>query len=73
MFVSLLSFLCSKLKVQCQSDPFLTGFSEAEELVIRNSRFYARGRFEEKANEAGIPLWTVPAANEASTVLPLDS
>lgn len=44
-------------------------FLEAEELAIRNSRFYARGRFEQKANEAGIPLWTVPAANEASTVL----
>jgi hypothetical protein len=57
-------------KVQWPIDQ--SGFSvEAEELAIRNSRFYARGRFEQKANEAGIPLWTVPAANEASTVLSL--
>jgi len=42
---------------------------EEEDLPVRNTRFYARGRFEQKANEAGIPLSAVPAANEASTVL----
>lgn len=38
-------------------------------LRIRNPAFYARGRFEEKAEKLGIPLSEVPEALEAATVV----
>ena len=42
---------------------------EEQQLRIRNRRFDARGRFEEKARKLQISLESVPVALQASTVL----
>jgi len=44
-------------------------FLEQRGLEIRNRAFYARGRFEEKAEKLGIPVDEVPEALEAATVV----
>uniref|UniRef100_A0A7S1PLG6 Nucleotide-diphospho-sugar transferase domain-containing protein n=1 Tax=Alexandrium catenella TaxID=2925 RepID=A0A7S1PLG6_ALECA len=44
-------------------------FLEDRGLPIRNRAFYARGRFEEKAEKLGIPVSEVPEALEAATVV----
>merc|ERR1739848_74398 len=38
-------------------------------IPVRNKAFYARGRFEEKAERLGIPVDAVPEALEAATVI----
>lgn len=45
------------------------GFLELRGLPIKNKAFYARGRFEEKAEKLGIPVSEVPEALEAATVV----
>lgn len=44
-------------------------FVEQRKLRIRNKAFYARGKFEEKAEKLGISVSEVPEALEASTVV----
>eukprot|EP00747_Dinoflagellata_sp_TGD_P090407 gnl/TRDRNA2_/TRDRNA2_164694_c2_seq3.p1 gnl/TRDRNA2_/TRDRNA2_164694_c2~~gnl/TRDRNA2_/TRDRNA2_164694_c2_seq3.p1 ORF type:complete len:164 (+),score=28.82 gnl/TRDRNA2_/TRDRNA2_164694_c2_seq3:320-811(+) len=44
-------------------------FLKERGLRIRNSAFYARGRFEEKAERLGIPVSEVPEALEMATVV----
>lgn len=44
-------------------------FLKKHDIPVRNKAFYARGRFEEKAERLGIPVEAVPEALEAATVI----